>query len=357
MPDLLLIDDNHNYQIGLSANLQAEGFHVVTAKNGNEGIKLARDSRPDLIICDLNMPAPNGLEVKRILNGEPATANIPFIFLSAYPSSKNQENGFVIGADDFITKLVDKAELVTRINAILLRKERTDHHIHQEVVRLTENLKDSLPIQTRQKFQTYRGESILALENALDDPSRSELYLKKISNNLTRMKLLENDLVLLNEFDLGRYVATGQPLDLQISFIIPLREIMELWEKKDLRLSLQVDEDVALIAPQQPFTQVVCHFVDNACKYSPSGGTIKIHLAANGQTGCVLTVQDEGLGIPQSLREQVFDRYYKIQQEETTPDQGMGLGLYLSRIFARTRGGDVKILDSDHGTIVQLTLH
>jgi two-component system sensor histidine kinase QseC len=101
----------------------------------------------------------------------------------------------------------------------------------------------------------------------------------------------------------------------------------------------------------------VCHLIDNACKFSPQNGVIQVHLESNIFGGCILTIQDQGPGIPTSMREMVFERFYQISNEMELPEnQGMGLGLYLVRSFARSRGGDVRFLDTFTGCCVEMTL-
>ena len=120
MPDILLIDDNKNYSFGLAGNLRKAGFNVVTAHNGQDGIKLANQSHPDLILCDVKMPEMDGMEIKEILNKESSTASIPFVFLSALSAASIKSSGLEMGADDYITKSVDLLELITRIKVCLL---------------------------------------------------------------------------------------------------------------------------------------------------------------------------------------------------------------------------------------------
>ncbi|MFZ5819353.1 MAG: HD domain-containing phosphohydrolase [Chloroflexota bacterium] len=123
-PSLLLIDDDPNLLIGLRAVLDREGYQVRTAKNGREGIDLAREAAPDLILCDLMMPPPNGFAVLDMLGQDPKTADIPFIFLTARGAETDKVNGLLSGADDYITKPFSKDELVARITAVLRRKQK-----------------------------------------------------------------------------------------------------------------------------------------------------------------------------------------------------------------------------------------
>jgi DNA-binding response OmpR family regulator len=121
---VLLIDDEPYLLFGLRAVLKRAGFEVLTASNGELGLERARQERPDIIVCDVMMPPPNGLQLKQRLAEDPATASIPFIFLTARTSIEDKLAGLSSGADDYIVKpFVNVQELVERIRAVLRRYE------------------------------------------------------------------------------------------------------------------------------------------------------------------------------------------------------------------------------------------
>ena len=357
MPNILIIDDNRNYQMGLAENLRREGFDVTIASDGVEGIKLANDILPELILCDVKMPAPDGMAVKRILDSDQATADIPFVFLSALSNTNIKNNGLQLGAEDYITKSTDLSELVVRIQAILRRKERSSIKAKQEVSMLLENLKTTLPIHTSHLYRTYLGIMLLSLETIRRQMPDSEQYLKMVYQTTNRLKMLVNDLIWVNEIDLGRAPTYNEQVDLDIAFMIPIHDVMKMWERKNLVFEVEVDPATVIVAPPRSFTQSICHLVDNACKFSPEGGLVKIIMQSNGPDGCILTVEDQGPGIPEKLHELVFKRFYQVPDENNLPqNQGLGLGLYLARKFARARGGDVTILETQTGFKIQMKL-
>lgn len=357
MPDILLIDDNRHFQFGLASNLRRAGYDVAVASSGDEGVKLARETRPELILCDIKMPGMDGLGVKRALNDEIATADIPFIFLSALSTPKNKSKGLLAGADDYIAKPFDMEELIARIQSVLRREARAEIRSRTEVQQLLENLITTLPLHTSHPFRTHLGILLLSLNAIKDNPAGSETCLDYAKISTYRLKILVNSLIWLNEYDLGRFETMSQQLNLELSLLLPLQEIHELWKEKNLQLDMHVDDGAGIIAPGHSFTLAVCHLMDNACKFSPEGGRVQVRLKSYGINGCELTVQDEGPGIPMDLRQVVFDRFRQNSNEiECSQNHGMGLGLYLARSFARTRSGDVRILDSAAGCSVQMIL-
>jgi two-component system sensor histidine kinase/response regulator len=356
MTSILLIDDNHYFQQGLARNLRRAGFNVTVASGGNEGIKIAKDICPELILCDMKMPVLDGVDVKRALNDDLNTADIPFIFLSALTEPTLKCKGLLSGADDYVCKPFDLDELIVRIQATLRRESRTKQRSRKEVLQLLENLESSLPIHTSHLFRTQLGIILLSLEMLKQKTESPEKYLESAVRSVIRSRMLVDTLIWLNEYDLGSYETFALQLDVEARFILPLNELLQIWKEKNLRLDLQV-ERFALVAPSHSFTLAVCHLVDNACKFSPKGGLIKVHLQSDRGGGCILTIEDQGNGIPAQMRELVFDRFSQIPIGMELPEnQGLGLGLYMARSFARTRGGDVRIMDWNGGCKVQMSI-
>lgn len=121
--NILIIDDEKKLVLGLRAVLQREGCTVFTANSGTEGLEMAKTKHPDLIICDVMMPPPNGFLLKKALQEDEHTASIPFIFLTARTVGADKIAGFNLGADDYITKPFNVDELLARLRAVMRRTE------------------------------------------------------------------------------------------------------------------------------------------------------------------------------------------------------------------------------------------
>jgi two-component system alkaline phosphatase synthesis response regulator PhoP len=118
---VLLIDDEKKLVLGLKAILEREGCMVFTAHTGEEGLQMAKQKLPDMIICDVMMPPPNGFLLKRALQQDKRTASIPFIFMTARTSNVDKIAGLNLGADDYITKPFNVDELLARMQAVMRR--------------------------------------------------------------------------------------------------------------------------------------------------------------------------------------------------------------------------------------------
>lgn len=116
---ILVVEDDPSISLGLRMNLEAEGYLVHVADDGETGLETARDLAPDLLILDVMLPKLNGLEVLRTLRQEGRT--VPIIMLSARGAEMDKVVGLELGAEDYITKPFGLAELLARVRAVLRR--------------------------------------------------------------------------------------------------------------------------------------------------------------------------------------------------------------------------------------------
>lgn len=121
---ILLIDDEPDILEFLSYNLQKEGFVIFKATQGREGIDLARQHQPHLILLDVMMPEMDGIETCQIIRSLPGLERTVIAFLTARGEDYSQIAGFEAGADDYITKPIKPKVLVSRINALLKRYDK-----------------------------------------------------------------------------------------------------------------------------------------------------------------------------------------------------------------------------------------
>ncbi|MDA8882659.1 response regulator, partial [Alphaproteobacteria bacterium] len=116
---ILIIEDEADIKILLDYNLQAAGFSVIQASDGEEGLLLAIEHQPDLILLDWMLPLLSGIELLRQLRNRTETRNIPVIMLTAKGEEADRLRGLNGGADDYVTKPFSPAELLARVHALL----------------------------------------------------------------------------------------------------------------------------------------------------------------------------------------------------------------------------------------------
>lgn len=120
---ILIIEDEKNILELVKYNLEKEGFRVSTASDGEEGLKKARGTFPDLVVLDLMLPEIDGRDVCKILRQNPRTAHIPIVMLTARSEEVDKILGLELGADDYVTKPFSPRELAARIRAVLRRSD------------------------------------------------------------------------------------------------------------------------------------------------------------------------------------------------------------------------------------------
>ena len=123
---ILIVDDEKDILEFLSYNLRKEGFEILTANNGLEGLEMATKEVPDLIILDVMMPEMDGIEACEKIRETPSLEDTLVLFLTARAEEYSELAGFTAGADDYITKPIKPKLLISRVRAILKRKRRKE---------------------------------------------------------------------------------------------------------------------------------------------------------------------------------------------------------------------------------------
>ena len=124
MGKILIVEDEANIRQLVRYNLEKEGFQIIEAVDGLQGVKLAKIEKPDLVLLDLMLPEMDGLEVCRNIKGNTGTSSLPIIMLTAKSEEIDKVIGLELGADDYMTKPFSPRELVARVKAVLRRSQK-----------------------------------------------------------------------------------------------------------------------------------------------------------------------------------------------------------------------------------------
>ncbi len=164
MKKALIIEDNDDIREGTAEILDLAGYETFTAKNGKIGVELAVKHLPDIILCDIMMPELDGYGVLYLLQKNPQTVNIPFIFLTAKAERADMRKGMEMGADDYLTKPFDDVELFNSIESRLKKKNKTAGF------KTVGGDKDALleALLLKGKTRSFANKQIIYVEN--DDP-------------------------------------------------------------------------------------------------------------------------------------------------------------------------------------------
>lgn len=119
MPRILIVDDNAPNAELLEAHLDGTGYDTKTATNGEDAIRLAKEWHPDVILLDVMMPKVSGFEVCRQVRADPATRSVGILMVTALDQPTDIERAIDVGTDDFVTRPINKTELLLRVKAML----------------------------------------------------------------------------------------------------------------------------------------------------------------------------------------------------------------------------------------------
>jgi signal transduction histidine kinase len=360
---ILVVDDDPAILMGLTLKIKRHGYQVVTARDGNEGLKMVKKHLPDLVLSDVMMPYPDGFEMRRLLNEDERFKSIPFIFLTARTEVQDRLKGFREGADDYIAKPFDADELLARIDAVLQRIEserlRIQEQMKGQAQQDMEQLKHEILQNFHHELNTPLTNILLPLEiavgNKYSSPEELSRFLQMALSNANRLESLVSDLVLLSHIDNGQLNRIRQPVNLDSQLLAPIRKRLGRYQSKELDFVQDIALEGEIQAPRHEFVSSVVHLVDNACKFSPDNGTVTLGIKKTPE-GVLVTVKDEGPGIPPELWEKVFERFYQISSGDTRKYEGLGVGLTIARAVFESLSGSVQIVDSPQGCCVEALL-
>src|SRR3972149_5358578 len=141
---ILVIDDEDTMRDAVKAVLESDGYSRLESSNGEAGLQAAIQRVPDLVLCDIEMPGLSGFYVLFMFHENPATAVVPFVFLSGKNKTTDMRKGMQLGADDFLTKPFDTKELLATVRTRLLRREQEIAHAEKKLEKLRLNISTSV---------------------------------------------------------------------------------------------------------------------------------------------------------------------------------------------------------------------
>ena len=165
---MLIVEDNPDMRYYIRSYFEKD-FHVIEAGNGREGILLAREHLPDIIVSDVMMPVMDGIEFCRKIKSGDLTSHIPIILLTAKASKEDRLEGLETGADDFITKPFDGEELIVRVNNLVAQRNL----LKEKFSRVFEQSRDMASTARLSSDQQFLQKAIDIVEKHLSDPDFS----------------------------------------------------------------------------------------------------------------------------------------------------------------------------------------
>lgn len=353
---ILVIDDEPGNVFVLKERLEKGEYEVITAENGEKGLKIAQSKLPDLIICDIMMPNMNGYEVANHLKNNPKTATIPFIFLSAKSDPKDIREGMMFGADDYITKPFSGKELLSVIKTRLEKRELFEKNISS----LRQSISYSLPHELQTPLTGILGfTDILIEEYKSIKPKQILETAKNIKESAVRLnelvqKILYSiklDLALKDIDQLHVFRKERTPRTKKIIEDTSLSVAEEFNRKDDLQIEI---ESAELCISESHLKRLVTEIASNAFKHSKEKTKVTIN-GSMADRSYNLYVIDNGIGMNDEQISGIgeFTQFDRLSFER----KGTGLGLAISNKIVELYGGEIEI-DSIPGkqTMIRIAL-
>lgn len=212
-PLILIVDDNPANVDIIQTRLAAHSYDIITAEDGEAGLAMAREKRPDLILLDILMPKMDGIEVCRNLRADSTLAFMPIIMVTAKTHSKDVVAGLEAGADEYLTKPVDQAALVARVKSMLRIKELHDT-VQAQAARLEEQSAQleewNQTLEQRVEKQLVELERIGRLKRFLS-PQLAELVVSQDDEKMLESHRREITVVFCDLRGFTAFSETGEP--------------------------------------------------------------------------------------------------------------------------------------------------
>jgi signal transduction histidine kinase len=372
---ILIVDDERRNSELLRVMLAPEGYLLQTAGSGEIALTMVEQEAPDLILLDVMMPGMDGYQVVGKIKANPATNNIPVIMLTALDDRNARMLGLSAGAEDFLTKPVDRAELCVRVRNLLRLKTYGDklRAAHAALAIALDEAGEARRM--AEHANNAKTQFLRAMSHELRTPLNAisgyteilEMGIRGVVNpaqvkDLGRIKRASAYLLrLINDVLTIARLEGARPLHLISIAVNPvLAEVEEfcILQAKANGLTLTAvpcDHQIFATADAERFQQILLNLITNAVKFTPKGGNITV--TCDDDTDAVrVRVSDSGVGIRSLDIDRVFEPFVQIDRHLTTAtQQGAGLGLSISRELARAMSGDL-IVESTEGVGSTFTL-
>lgn len=349
MAKVLVIEDEPAIYEEVMTWLEVEGYEVVGAENGRQGLELVYRERPDLVLCDINMPEMDGHSVLIELRSNPDYAQLPFIFLTASADRDAMRIGMNLGADDYITKPFTYAEVVTAVKLRFGKQEQIQAQIDQldnliNFEREQRLLKSRLIGMFSHDFRNPLA-SMLSSSNILQSysdrltPEQQQKHFKRIDGSIHKLVQMLDEMLMVAELENGQLSYNPQPVDLNKLIEKTIEDFRLIDDEEHPILAAIHLPDLVTIDPKQ-VQHIITNLISNALKYSPDGSEISI--ASSVEDGQItIAVQDAGIGISEDDLSKVFEPFFRAANAKMT--KGTGLGLSLVKQAVDLCGGTIEV--------------
>jgi len=342
---VLVVEDVALIREFLRRLLLDSGYRVTCAATGGEALEALGQGLPDVVLLDLLLPDFHGLEVCRHLRTLPSGEDIPVLVITVDERPDSHAEAVRAGADDFLRKPLLAVELQTRVRSLIrLRQMRAELRRDLDAILTLQARKDELLQFVVHDLKNMLGTLLGAVELMEVDSSPKAVHQRNRIEGTAKSMLG----MVQNMLDLSVHEQAGlvpQPerilLDSWIEQIRPELECITV--RRNQMLELTVDPELELEADPQLLERVLFNLLENASKYGPKGGTVRL-VATQSGPNAQFRIVDEGEGIPEEMKNRIFDRFIRVDAQASI-HAGRGLGLAFCNLVTTLHGGRIWVED------------
>lgn len=359
MARILVVEDEKTQRLMIMTMLKSHGYEAIGAENGAEGIDLARQHSPDLILSDIHMERGDGYSMLSAIRNDQSTATIPVIFITGMADLTVMRQSMQLGADDFIPKPFSPDELLAAVRTRLDKHQKLSLQASKRLDELRASMSVTVPHEMRTPLNGILGYSDI-MRKQFDDLEPLEVgrMAERIHKNAKRLERLMENYLLYAQMEFHqedmhkKELFDAETPDTEHSIEqIAIQKANDFGRTADLYLHLTPGR--VSVSPKY-FSKIVEELVDNGFRYSKTGTHVLVR-SENRNNQLTFSVTDQGRGM---TAEQISQIGAFVQFErQVYEQQGQGLGLTVARRLVEIHGGTMEI-NSEYGktTTVSVTL-
>ncbi len=350
---VLVVDDDLTGFTVIQALLKPEGYQLSYAESGQTALEQVDAIAPDLILLDVMMPELDGIEVCHRIKSDPNAAHIPIIIVTALSSNEDLARCFEAGADDFISKPLNRLELRARVRSLLRIKQQHDQL--KATLKMREDMSAMMVHDLRNPVTSILlGSQFMLMSNMLQPNERERIRLVYASGQ--RLDAMINELLIMAKMEVGKLLLNRTEVNLNALITAVISGFQSIARTKQLQFEIHCPEpNEYLNADIHLLRRLIDNLISNAVKFSPESGKIGLRVyrsrSVNVQNenleadkSIVIQVKDEGPGITENMRQKIFNKY-EIGDRPTDIAQ-TGLGLAFCKMVVEAHGGQISVEDN-----------